>query len=165
LTDSPPSVIKLSQPNTLTKNLTFFIQNKVSIFLTDSFPSVIKDFSTKHFDKKPYFFFDRFDDVWYTVFFQFWNEYFAHFSQRYYQQNYLIFIDSKWIPKRIFFIRYTLEENKINKSFKIEKKRYTKHHQIDQIFMFFDRFDDVWYAVLFQFWNVYLSYFPRGHSV
>ena len=54
-------------------------------------------------------------------------------------------------PKNNFFTRYTLEENKINKSFKIEKKRHTKHRQIDQIFMFFDRFDDVWYAVLFQF--------------
>jgi len=34
-------------------------------------------------------------------------------------------------PKKNFFTRYTLEENKINKSFKIEKKRHTKHHQID----------------------------------
>ena len=109
-------------------------------------------------------FFDQFDDVWYAVFFQFWNEYFAHFSQGYCQQNYSIFIDSKWIPKRIFFIRYTLEENKVNKSFKIKKKRHTKHHQIDQKTWKFDRFDDVWYAVFFQFWNFRLSYFLQGYG-
>ena len=49
-----------------------------------------------------FMFFDRFDDVWYAVFDQFRNEYFVLFSQGYYQQNYLIFIDSKWIQKRLF---------------------------------------------------------------
>ena len=70
----------------------------------------------------------------------------------------------KMDPKNNFFIRYTLEENKINKSFKIEKKRHTKHHQIDQKTWKFDRFDDVWYAVFFQFWNFRLSYFLQGYG-
>jgi len=34
--------------------------------------------------------------------------------------------------KTYIFIRYTLEENKINTSFKIGQKQHTKHHQIDK---------------------------------
>jgi len=50
-------------------------------------------------------------------------------------------------PKKPFFVRRTLEKNKINKSFKIDQKLHTKHHQIDQKTCKFDRFCDVWYAV------------------
>jgi len=32
----------------------------------------------------------------------------------------------------VSLIRYTLEENKINKNFKIGQRLHTKHHQIDQ---------------------------------
>jgi hypothetical protein len=32
-----------------------------------------------------------------------------------------------------------------------EERRRAKHQKNDQIFMFFDRFDDVWYAVFDQF--------------
>ena len=35
-------------------------------------------------------------------------------------------------PKNNYFVRHTLEENKIDKSFKIDQKTHTKHHQIDQ---------------------------------
>ena len=44
--------------------------------------------------------------------------------------------DCNWVqngpPKKLFFIRHTLEENKHNFCSKIDKKLHTKHHQIDQ---------------------------------
>ena len=49
------------------------------------------------------------------------------------------------------FVGNTLEKNVKNIHFKIEKKLHTKHQKIDRIFMFFDRFDDVWYALFDQF--------------
>jgi len=74
------------------------------------------------------------------------------------------FYSVKMDTKTYIFIRYTLEENKINTSFKIGQKQHTKHHQIDQKTWKFDRFDDVWYAVFFQFWNFSLSYFLQGYG-
>jgi len=49
------------------------------------------------------------------------------------------------------FVGNTFEENVQNTHLKIGQKLHTKHQKIDQIFMFFDRFDDVWYAVFDQF--------------
>jgi len=74
---------------------------------------------------------------------------FTLLSSRVLLTNYLFFIDSKWIQKSICFVCHTLEENRTKTKFKIGEKPHTKHHQIDQILMFFDRFDDVWYAVFF----------------
>ena len=54
-----------------------------------------------------------------------------------------IFSRPKIDSKKPFLGSHTLEENNINKTFKIGQKIHTKHHQIDQISMFFDRFDDV----------------------
>ena len=119
---------------------------------------------TKHqkIDQKTWTF-DSFFDVWYAGFDQFWNEYFVPFSRRYYEQNYLILIDSKWIPKSMVFVRYTLEENNINKNFKIGQKLHTKHHQIDQKTWKYNRFFDVWYAVFDQFWNEYFVLCSQGY--
>ena len=55
----------------------------------------------------------------------------------------LFFFRPKMDPKKNNFVSNTLEESNVNKRFKIGKKRHTKHHEIDQIFMFFDRFDNV----------------------
>ena len=55
--------------------------------------------------------FDRFNDVWYAVFCQFWNKTFVNFSQGYWQQNISFYIDLKSTSKKLFFIRHTLEEN------------------------------------------------------
>ena len=119
---------------------------------------------TKHqkIDQKTWTF-DSFFDVWYAGFDQFWNKYFVPFSRRYYEQNYLILIYSKWIPKSMVFVRYTLEENNINKNFKIGQKLHTKHHQIDQKTWKYDRFFDVWYAVFDQFWNEYFVLCSQGY--
>jgi len=57
----------------------------------------------------------------------------------------------KMDPKKTFFVRHTLGKNKINKSFKIDQKLHTKHHQIDQKTCKFDRFFDVWYVYFDQF--------------
>ena len=78
--------------------------------------------------------------------------------------NKKIFFGPKMDPKKNNFVSNTLEESNVNKSFKIGQKRHTKHHKIDQILMFFDRFDDVWYAVFDQFRNLSLSYFPQGYG-
>ena len=88
---------------------------------------------------------------------------FTLLSSRVLLTNHLFFIDSKWIQKSICFVCHTLEENKTKTKFKIGEKPHTKHHQIDQILMFFDRFDDVWYVVFFQFWNQYCVYFSQGY--
>ena len=72
--------------------------------------------------------FDRFDDVWYAVFYQFWNKTFIYFPQGYWQQNIWFYRDSKSTPKKHFFIRHTLEKNKWKFCFKIDKKLHTKHH-------------------------------------
>jgi len=86
-------------------------QSKLKHFVGNTFEENVQNthlkigqkLHTKHQKMDQIFmFFDRFDDVWYAVFDQFWNEYFVLFSQGYYQQNYLIFIDSKWIQKRLF---------------------------------------------------------------
>ena len=57
----------------------------------------------------------------------------------------------KMDPKKTFFVRHTLGKNKINKSFKIDQKLHTKHHQIDQKTWKFDQFFDVWYVYFDQF--------------
>ena len=88
---------------------------------------------------------DWFDDVWYAVFYQFWNKNFIYFPQGYCQQNIWFYRDSKSTPKKLFFIRHTLEENKQKFCFKIDKKLHTKHHQINQFLWFLTKKKQVRY--------------------
>ena len=53
--------------------------------------------------------------------------------------------------KLIDCVNNTLVKKVQNIHFRIGQNIHTKHQKIDQIFMFFDRFDDVWYAVFDQF--------------
>ena len=110
-----------------------------------------------------FMFFDRFDDVWYAVFDQFWNFYLCCFPQVYSVQKtcFLAFILSQ--SKSNNFVRNTFEKKVQNIYFKIGQNLHTKHQKMNQMFMFFDRFFDVWYAVFDQFWNSYWCYFPQGY--
>ena len=79
--------------------------------------------------------FDRFDDVWYAVFCQFWNK-----NYDYFPRGYGILKNSVWgsilNPFKIgYFVVNTPEKNVENFSFKTDKKPHTKHHQINQISM------------------------------
>ena len=131
-----------------------FVGNTLGKNVQNIHSKIEKKRHTKHhqIDQKTWKF-DRFDDVWYAVFFQFWNFRLSYFLQGYGKQNKYFWrsILSQW--KINNFVGNTLEESNVNESFKIGQKRHTKHHKIDQILMFFDRFDDVWYAVFDRFFS------------
>ena len=102
-----------------------------------SVPNIIKSIkkhekSSKFFWKKKsenLMFFDRFDDVWYRVFVQFWEKYYRSFSQQYHIQKMLFFNGLKNIIIISFFVCNTVGNMNDNICLKIEQKLYTKHHK------------------------------------
>ena len=92
----------------------------------------------------------RFDDVWHAVFCQFENKTLFIFLKGCGVQN-NAFWGSILIPCNIkYFVVSTIEKNKQNFGLKLAKTACQKSlNRI--IFIVFDRFDDVWYAVLCQF--------------
>ena len=69
----------------------------------------------------------------------------------------------KMDPENHFFIRYTLEENKINESFKIEKSYIPNIKKSIK----FSCFWLIWWCLVYSFFlilKLYLSYFFQGYG-